>query len=313
VAAPSQAAAKPSGLTKVTAAYTTLTSASSVPWISKGAGYFQQQGLDVDLQFLSPATATQGILAGQLDLSTGSPGNVATADAQGADIVIVGASYEGPIFAIVARPDIKTLQDLKGKKISATQRGATSDLLVREILKNEGLTGDSVTIVYIPETTAQVAALQTGAVDAAILGEPTTSIAVSQGGHIIWDPNAQTKDSATGSVSMSTLMVKRPWLASHRDTVKAFLRANIQAAKLMKTDPATAAKYTAPYLKIDDQKVLQSGVEAIAKITPDDMSFTMAGMQSILDTTATTAPEVAKLKPQDIIDLSLIQEIKAGK
>jgi NitT/TauT family transport system substrate-binding protein len=305
------ASAKPGAPIKVSAGYSTISAASSIPWISKGAGLFDKQGLDVNLQYLAPASMTAGILAGNLDVGWGSPGNVATADVQGADIVIVGSSYEGPIFSIVARSDVKNVQDLKGKKVSATQRGSTSDLLIHEITKQQGLGTNDVNIVYIPDATAQVAAMAGGAVDAAILTEPGTSQAVAQGGHVIYDPS-QTKGSS-GSVSMSVIIVKKTWLASHRDTMKRFLRANMDAAKLMKTNPAEAAKYTGSYLKIDDQKVLQSSVESFAKITNDDVSFTMAGLKSILDTTAVTEPAVAKLKPEDIADLSVIEDIKAGK
>jgi NitT/TauT family transport system substrate-binding protein len=296
--------------TRVTAAFSTLSAASTVPWVTKGAGLFDQQGLNVDLPFLSPTTLTTGLVAGSLDMGYGSPGNVAIADAQGADLVIVGTLYEGPIFYIVARPEIAGLQDLKGKKVTATQRGATSDLLLHEILKQQGYGPDDVSIVYIPNGSDQVAALSSKAVDAAVITDPSVSIAVQQGGHVIFDPN---QSKSTGTVSMSVLGLKRSYLAAHRDTVKKFITASIAGVKLMKSNPAEAAKYTASYLKIDDPKVLTNSVENIAKITPDDMSFTTAGLKSILDTTATTSPEVAKLKPEDITDLSVIQDIKAGK
>ncbi|HVA88219.1 MAG TPA: hypothetical protein VNL71_00110, partial [Chloroflexota bacterium] len=59
---PAPSASKPpasaSALTKLNASYTALSSTTALPWIAKGAGLFQKQGLDVTLSFLSPATLT---------------------------------------------------------------------------------------------------------------------------------------------------------------------------------------------------------------------------------------------------------------
>ena len=305
---PASAASKPGAAGKMSVSYTTISTASSVPWIAKGAGLYDKQGLDVSLEFLSPATLTAGLLAGSLDAGFGSPGNIATADAQGGDLVMFGALYEGPIFSIIAKGNINGLQDLRGKKITATQRGATSDLLLRDIAKQQKWGENDLNVVYIPETSAQVAALSSGAVDAAILAEPGVSIGLAQGAHLVYDfaQNA----TGTGSISMSIMATKRQFLTSHRDQLKRFLMADMEAAHLMKTKPDEAAKYAAPYLKLDDLSVVGKGVASISRITHDDMSFSNEGMQSILDTTATTSPEVGKLKPSDITDQSIIDEIR---
>src|SRR5579872_2719458 len=151
-AASGSAAPKPatSGLSKLNAAYTAIGVTSAAPSIAKGAGFFAEQGLDIELPFMSPATLTAGLIAGSVEAGTGSPASVAAADAQGADLVMIGALYQGSTFSIIARPDIKTLQDLKGKKVGATQRGATTDFIIRKVSQQQGF-GDSVSVVYIPE------------------------------------------------------------------------------------------------------------------------------------------------------------------
>lgn len=294
-----------SALTKLTASYTSTSATTALPWIAEGGGLFQQQGLDVALNFLSPATLTAGLLSGKVDLGYGSPGSVAAADAHGGDLVILGATYEGETFSVVARPDVASLAGLKGKKVGATQRGATTDFLIHRLAEQNGFPNE-VNVVYIPDQASQIAALTSGALDAAVFTEPLTSLAVAQGNHVIWGPDTQ---GANSFVSMSVIVAKRSYVPAHRDTLKRFLAANMAAAKLAKTDTAKAASYMGPYLKIDDQKVLTSSLKGSLGVIRGDLTLTMPGLQQVLAATATTDPSVANLKPESLVDLSLVQEV----
>ena len=73
-----------------------------------------------------------------------------------------------------------------------------------------------------------------------------------------------------------------------------------------------ALEYVKSHMKMDDMRVLRDSNDNILKITNPDLSFSMKSLQTVLDTTAVTAPDVANLKPQDLVDLSLIDEIKAS-
>ncbi len=309
-AATSAAAASSAQPARMNVSYTTQTPASSAAMIAAGAGLFGKHGLDLSLQYLGPTSLTAALISGELDAGYGSAGSAAAADAHGSDLVIVGATYEGPLFSIAARGDIQGVKDLKGKRVAVTQRGSTPDLLVQELVRQQGLSPSDVTMVYIPEPNAQIAAMSAGAVDAVIAAEPTISISVSQGAHIIWEPSQGSN--ASGAISMSVILVKRSYIPPHRDTLKRFLMANMDAIKLMRTNPDEAAKYDQAYLKIDDEKVLRSSVQSIAKISREDLRFSLNNLQAILDTTATTDPDVAKVKPQDIVDFSLLDDIKAA-
>jgi len=305
---PSKSAAAPV-LTKLNASYTALSSTTALPWVAKGAGLFGKQGLDVTLSFLSPATLTAGLVSGSVDIGYGSPGSVAAADAHGGDLVILGATYEGSIFSIVARPGIAGLADLKGKKVGATQRGATTDFLIHQVAQQQGFGPNDLNVVYIPQQASQIPAMSTGALDAAVLTEPFTSAAVAQGGHVIYGPNTK---GANKYVSMSVISVKRSYVPAHRDLLKRFLTANVQAVRFLKTQTGEAATYVAPYLKMDDVAVVRKSLEGSLGVMRDDLTPTMPGLQSVLTATATSDPAIAKLKPQDLVDLSIVDEIKAS-
>jgi ABC-type nitrate/sulfonate/bicarbonate transport system substrate-binding protein len=154
---------------------------------------------------------------------------------------------------------------------------------------------------------ATIAALTSHQVAAIVTGEPFTSIAVSQGAHVIYD-QAKSGESAV----QTPVTVKRSYIAGHRDILKRLLMANLEAIHMMKTDPAASARYIQPYLKVDDLNALQASVESSAKVIAPDMNIPMDYLANSLKIAAANVPEVATLKPEDLVDVSLLQEIKAS-
>jgi ABC-type nitrate/sulfonate/bicarbonate transport system substrate-binding protein len=293
----------------VRAGYVSVSAYSTLPTITKGAGLFDKYGIDASLQFMAPAVLTAALTAGKdLDVGYGSAESTATVDAQGGDLVIIGALEQGGIFKISANPPIKSISDLRGKTVAITSSGATTDLLLRQLLQeNNMVPNKDVSIVSIPDQSAMVAALKTGQVVAAVMSEPATTIAVSQGATVIYD------QATSGDKSVQLpILVKRAYLAAHRDLLKRFLMANMDGIHLLKTKPAEAAPYAAAFLKNDDKVVVQKALQAVAQVMDDDMNVPLPALADSIKTSAASLPEAAKLKPEDIVDTSLLQEIKTS-
>jgi len=289
--------------------YVSVSAYSTVPIITKGAGLFDKYGIDAALTFIAPAALTAALTAGKdLDVGYGSIESTATVDAQGGDLVAIAAMEQGGIFKISANPPAKALTDLRGKTVAITSTGATSDLLVRQLLQQNNMVPNrDVSIVSIPDQTAMVAALKTGQVAAAVMSEPATSMAVAQGATVIYD---QSKSAV--KAAQIPVLVKRGYLATHRDLLKRVLMANMEGIHLLKTKPTEAAPYAAEFLKNDDKAVVQKALEAVAQVTADDMNVPLEAVADAIKTSAASLPEVAKLKPEDIVDTSLLDEIKAS-
>jgi ABC-type nitrate/sulfonate/bicarbonate transport system substrate-binding protein len=178
--------------------------------------------------------------------------------------------------------------------------------VIRKVAEQQGF-GQDVTVVYIPENAQIVAALVSGAVDAGVLSEPFTSVAISQGEHAVWGPDAP---GAGDFVSMSGIVVNKSAIPGHRDPFKRFLMAEIQANHIMKAHPDEAAKYLQELVKIDDPKILSESIVGVQSVLRDDLSMDMSAVQSVIDSAALATPAVAKLKPEQLVDLSLVNEIK---
>jgi NitT/TauT family transport system substrate-binding protein len=293
----------------VRGAYASLSATQVVPWTSEGSGLFKKEGVDVSLTFISPATLTAGLLSNNLDIAYG-PGNaVATVESQGGDLIAVGGPFAGPQFSMVADKSVATIKDLKGKTITVTQRGSSADLLVADLMKQQGYGPGDYNVVYIPTPADELAAFASGAANAVVTGEPTASQAVGLGGHVV----LAAKDTGGKYNTLSVLMLRKSYLAGHREQVKRVLMANMEAAHIIKTNPDQVAQAIAKqYLKIDDLSVVSNSVKAVAPFVNQDMTFPTDAMQNIINETATTVPAVANLKAQDLVDFSVIDEIKAS-
>ncbi|HLG72922.1 MAG TPA: ABC transporter substrate-binding protein [Chloroflexota bacterium] len=306
--AAASAAGKP-GLETVHSGYVSVSAYSTVPTITKSLGFFEKHGIDAQLTFIAPAAMTAALLAGKdMDIGYGSGESTATVDAQGGDLVIVGALQQGGIFKISANPPVKSIPDLKGKTVAITSTGATTDLLLRQLLQqNNMVPNKDVTIVSIPDQPTMVAALKTGQVAAAVMSEPATTMAVAQGATVIYDQGKSGE-----KFDQLPVLVKRSYVAAHRDQVKRFLMATMEAVHMIKTQPAKAAPAAAAFLKNDDQAIVQKALEAVAQVSDDDLNVPVEAVAENIKTAAASLPDAAKLKPADIMDTSLLQEIKAS-
>jgi len=294
---------------KVSAGFLSYSTTSCIEFVSKAAGLYDKYGLDVSLTYLKPAILTTALNAGKdLDVGYASAANIPTVNVKGGDLVMIAASAQGGIFAIDAAPGIKSIADLKGKNAAVSSPGSTTDLLLRQVLKENKLVPDQdVGITGIPDPATMVAALTSHRVDAIVSSEPFTSIAISQGAHVIYD------QAKSGKAAIQTpVTVKRSYLPGHRDILKRLLMANIEAIHMIKTNPAEAAKYAAPYLKLDDVAVLAKALQHTAQIMAPDMNIPMDNLATSLKIASANVPAVAKLKPEDLVDLSILQEIKAS-
>jgi ABC-type nitrate/sulfonate/bicarbonate transport system substrate-binding protein len=142
-----------------------------------------------------------------------------------------------------------------------------------------------------------------------VLSEPFTSVAINQGNHAVWGPDTP---GAGDFVSMSNIIGKKSYVASHKDVLERFLKANIEANHLTKAHPDQAVPYVQRLVQMDDAKVVRQAIDGVESVLREDLSFDLSAVQSVIDSAATSTPEVGKVKPQDISDLSLVNDIKAS-
>lgn len=140
--------------------------------VAKEKGYFRVEDLDVELILMTAAVANMALLGGNVDFISSGP-SVIGAIARGAPLKFVFLCFNRPMHWLYAKPEIKDVKGLKGKRIGVSAIGASTQFLIQEILKRYGLDpAHDVTILGVGTTANRLAALQGGTVDATNLTPP---------------------------------------------------------------------------------------------------------------------------------------------
>jgi NitT/TauT family transport system substrate-binding protein len=198
---------------------------STVHWptyIATEKGFFAKRDLTIDAVVVpSNAAMQQQIAAGALDIgvSAGSPDPIRAVD-KGAPSVILRIDSVASPYAIVSKADIKTLADLKGRTISLDGPKGITRAYFDRVMAPTGLKEGDFDLVFQGATPARLAALQSGAADAAMLTSPFDAYAEAQGFKQLVLVSDIVKDIPFG-VSAGN----RAWVLSHQDAVRKFFAA----------------------------------------------------------------------------------------
>jgi NitT/TauT family transport system substrate-binding protein len=148
-------------------------------YVADEKGYYRDEGLEVRLIVMNTAVAVQALIAGNVEFLSG---GALLAVIGGAPLRFVFSGFYRPMFWLYAKPEIRTLAALKGKKVAVSGLGSGPATLLVEHLKKHGIDGGrDLTIVGLGVTPTRFAALTNGSVDAAILIPPFTFAAEEAG------------------------------------------------------------------------------------------------------------------------------------
>lgn len=158
-----------------------ITPAATAFAVARDQGYYRQEGLDAQLIVMPSALGTQALLGGNVKFSTAGGAGLLPI-LRGAPIRFMFTTFNRPMFWLYSRSDIRSVENLKGKKVGVSSLGSGPDSLLREILKKHGLDGGrDVAIMPVGSGTARFFALQAGTVDAAMLSIPANLMAQDAG------------------------------------------------------------------------------------------------------------------------------------
>ena len=168
-------------LVKVPVQIPAITPAVTAFTIARDHGYYRQEGLDVQLIVMPSAVGTQALLGGNVKFSTGGGAGLLPI-LRGAPMRFMFTTFSRPMFWLYSRPELRSVESLKGRKVGVSSIGSGPDSLLRELLKKHGLDGArDVVVLPVGGGTARYFALQAGSVDAAMLSIPANLMAQDAG------------------------------------------------------------------------------------------------------------------------------------
>jgi NitT/TauT family transport system substrate-binding protein len=273
------AASKPAGLIPLKSGYVVLSTHTLPSWIADSEGFFKQQGLDVSLTYIAGSTAAiPALTAGELGVLHATPAASVQAQLKGGDTVVLAQHIATADNRLVARGDIKTIADLKGRTLAVTRAGTVSDLVGREMLKRNGLTPEKdVAITYIGDQQAMAAALANGAIQAALVDVPFYLITVKAGAHVVYNTlDLHYPYPVDGVVSTRKFVREQP------DIVNRFLKAYLQALRFEKANPQKSQDILGKQTKESDAELLKTAYEDEMELLVDPPVPSLDGIKTIL-------------------------------
>jgi NitT/TauT family transport system substrate-binding protein len=274
------------------------------------AKMFQKYGLDAEYIALESGTlGMQTLLANELQLLFTTGALAVTANLQGGDTTIIAGGINFFPFKLVVRPEIKTAADLHGKKLAISRFGSASDYAAQ--LAIEKLSGDpkQVTMLQLGGNPSRLAALTSGTAHATVFSEPFASVAVKQGMRSLIDL------ADTGApFPQNCFIVRRSVLAEKRQMIVNGMKASIEALYLLKRDRKFAREVLRRYLRIDDDAMIDIGIDYYLTRHGEDM-LTLPdkkGIEFVIADTAKTNPRAKGQTPESrrVLDSSVLNEIK---
>ena len=291
---------------KLVIAWTAVSAFNSPFWIMNDAGFYKEEGLDVDTIYIpSSPIAAKATLAGETVISAQNSQVIADSGLQGADLVAIGATVNIVPFYVMAAPEIRSIADLKGKTVGVSRFGAATDFGMRMFLAKYGLAAHrDVAFIQIGGMPEIATALSKKIIAAAPMSYPMVYVAEQGGAKIL----ANLARDEVPFVHLTLTTTKR-FLKDKRPQVKAFLRAYGKAVHFLFTRKAESLAIFAKYTKIKDQKMLEGSLKYGYEFMEKVPFVKRAGFQVTLDEIARTNPKAKQAKPEQFFDNSLIQEL----
>jgi len=280
----------------------------SMPWIAEEAGLFRSHNLEFPLVYIGASPlATAAMLGGDADVMIDGGLGTTRAFVQGnTDLVFIGGIKNTLTQSILAKPEIKSLEDLRGKKVGVTRMGSTTHYFAVQAFRRKGMeAGRDYTVIQTGGAPEMHAALVSGAIDAGTMTAPWNIRAISQGFHyVVYGPDLRIPQVATSFIT------RRSLIARQSQTLARFMRAMAQAAKILHTDRDFTYKVLAKQLRVQDRKILDAAYNDEIKVLEPRLELKMEALQAIFDDVAQVDPRAKKVSSQDVVDLRYIEEME---
>lgn len=297
-------------LRKINVAYSSISGNISPLWVTQDKGFFRKYGLEVQAILIESGTTTaQALVAGDISFASVAGPAVIQSNLRGADVVIIAGVLNTLVFQLYTDKGMTRPDQFKGKSVSVTRFGSATDFAIRYALEKYGLdVNKDVTILQLGNNPAQLAALEAGRVQGAMLSMPTSLRAKKMGFPMMADLQMLGLEYQHTSIATSKALIK-----SKPDLVRDFMRAYIEGIHYAKTHRKETLDVLAKYLRVDDKDILDETYETIiGTLVPEKPYPTLKGIQTILRELGAKDPAARSARPEQFVDLSIMKELDSS-
>ena len=293
---------------RVRIAYGAVSVQSGLVWLAKQKNLFAKYNLAPEIVYIPGGSINiQALISGNLDVSQLTAAAGVAANLEGADIVYIACFVDKLNYQLVTRPEIKSMGDLKGKRLGISRFGSAADFGLRVMLRRLGIDpARDVTILQIGDEPARSAAVQAGNIDGTVMNAPFGTQAQRLKLNIVAD-----------SVKMGIpffgtgLLGSRRVLDRDERKILNLLRAYLEAIKVLKTERAWSIQALAQFTRVTDLKAVEEAYDDFKDQLPNVPHPSLEAMQAVVSQMAETSPKARSADARSYIDDRYLRQLES--
>ncbi len=279
----------------------------AVAWIADEKSYYEQEGLDANVQVMGGSSATaQALIAGKLDVGIAGGDAVVKADMAGADLVVVAGLVDSFYHRLIAVPEVERLEDATDKRIGLPFFGGPQETAVKYALASVDLSYDDVSILALGAEFNRIVALSRGDIDITTSDLPISRLR-ELGFHVVadlpsWDVH----------FPYAVVIIQKSYLEENESQIRAFIRAFCRGIVFYKDESNKAESLRIIQRHLGAPSAGEAAGESYDYAGPKLIAYppypTEAAFQTVLDFSEN--PQARALQPNNFFDLRIFEELQ---
>jgi NitT/TauT family transport system substrate-binding protein len=267
-------------------------------------GFYREEGLELETLLIRGAVGMQALIGGSVDYASAAGATIAAA-VRGAPVKLVLIVNSKPQFDFVAQPDVKSIQQLKGKLIGISSRGGAVDLLTQLILNQNGLTPNKdATLLIIGTPEEMMIALRTGRIAAGLLSPPRQLLLYREGFNKLAYSGDYLASYPSGGIGATEEKIK-----SNPAEVLAFVRASLKGVQYFTQNRAESVDIISKYLGIKDISLAGEVYDLQLSRAGGISYLDDAWMRGAIDFTKKSLGVTREIPPSQVFDFSFVEKV----
>jgi len=269
--------------------------------LAEKKGFFREDGLQGEVIRINPTVALAALVSGELDYWT-VIGNSVAAAIQGVPLRVLACYVPGSPSALIARPEFKSVQELRGKTVGLNTSGGALESTARLIFKHFGLDPDKeIKFLALGTSERRLSAMKQG-LTAATMGSPPLDFLGKKMGFVVLARAHELFSYPTSGVVASVKKIKEK-----PDEIKRVIKAGIKANRYIRQNREGTIESMTEWTKAD-KEMATAGYESVLKLFNDDGSVPEKGLILVIEDLKKLGKVEREIAPSDVADLSILRE-----
>lgn len=279
-------------------------SASYIPIVlANKRGYYAEEGMGVEIILMAGLTGTRALIGNSVEF--GSASNP-TAAVQGAKLKILMVFNDKPPGSFMAQPSIKTIADVRGKRVGGSTIGSLDYGWLKEVLPKFGLNLEKdVNFVPVGSTSARYVALRAGSIDAASLSPPSSLLAHSLGYSTFFNFADHLED------IQASIVATDDRLARQGDLVRRFMRATVKGQRVYHANRQEGTAAIMEFTRQKDRDLMARVYDDHMKTVAKDGTINERLQRIVIERSKRFTGVTREVRPEEVFDFSYLRRAQA--